>query len=243
MCCCCFFTSLPLKKILRLAGLPSCGILHLLHLFCTLSLYFLPHSTSPLLPVGIPKKKSTSLQHSAQLSSVKRNPFCDQDSSLDSNGHRPVVGCVIWHTEWGWAILCYCIQISPALHDPNLADGYVSLLGGAGAFILYPHITHCHCAKTHKTLSGQISAPLLAFPLRVHRSLIVGHVSLWDRLPSMQVDQSPASALRHYFWPYRHLRTIGMGRGRGRQVSLRQYVDAVPRLKRQLEVPVVHGVL
>lgn len=34
-----------------------------------------------------------------------------------------------------------------------------------------------------------------------------------------------------------------MGRGRGRQVSLRQYVEAVPRLKRQLAVPVAHGLL
>lgn len=168
--CCCFFTSLPLKKILRLAGLPSCGILHLLHPLVHSFYIFYLTAQYPLLPVGIPKKKSTSLHHSAQLSSVKRNPFCDQDSSLDRNGHRAVVGCVIWHTEWGWAILCYCIQISPALPDPNLADGYITLLGGAGAFMLYPHITHCHChcAKTHKTLSGQISAPLLAFPLRVH---------------------------------------------------------------------------
>lgn len=70
-----------------------------------------------------------------------------------------------------------------------------------------------------------------------------GHVPLWDRLPSLQVDPAPAHTLRHYFWHYRHRRHLRMGRGRGGQVALRQYVDWVPGEERPVAQQVAHGEL
>lgn len=58
----------------------------------------------------------------------------------------------------------------------------------------------------------------------------------------MQVDCAPAVTLRHYFRHSRHCRHVGMGRGRGRQVSLRQYVGAVPRQEQRVDLQDAHAV-
>ena len=59
----------------------------------------------------------------------------------------------------------------------------------------------------------------------------------------MQVDPAPAPALRHYFRHYRHRGYFGMGRGRGRQVSLRQHVGAVPWQERSVGMQITYDEL
>lgn len=106
------------------------------------------------------------------------------------------------------------------------------------------------CVKTH-TAPGYITGAPRALPtarpsllrFSAPHAPIVGHVPLWDRLPPLQVDRAPAAALRHYFRHHRHRRHLGMGGGRGRQVSLRQHVGALPGQERRLDLQDAHGQL
>lgn len=104
---------------------------------------------------------------------------------------------------------------------------------------------YCLCAKTQKTNTPVCTAPRVpALPPLCPgpQTPVVGHVSLRDSLPPLQVDPAPAAALRHYFWHNRHRRHLRMGRGRGREDPLRQYVGRVPRQERCVGAVVPHAV-
>lgn len=152
---------------------------------------------------------------------------------------------VTWHGEWGWAWFSSNRQTSPALQVPKQVAlfTWVGCLSGI-------HATPADTASAPRRTSHYIIGRTTPrFPTAspslcpAPQTPIVGHVSLWDRLPPLQVDLAPAAALRHYFWHNRHRRHLWMGRGRGRQVSLRQYVGPVPRQERPVGEQVAHGVL
>ena len=121
----------------------------------------------------------------------------------------------ILHTQ----VSCFCLFASGIRTTP--CDSFLRK-DAQGASIY--NRTGPHRASPTSSSSG--SPPLLRASTHTP---IVGHVSLWDRLPPLQVDRAPAAALRHYFLHNRRRRRVGMGQGRGRQVSLRQYVEPVPK--------------
>lgn len=135
-------------------------------------------------------------------------------------------------------------QISPALQVPKQLILHTQVQCFVFCFFISGIRTtpfdSAFCAKTHRkpvyitgpdcTARHQPARPCSPPLLRAStHTPIVGHVPLWDRLPPLQVDRAPAAALRHYFLHNRHCRRVGMGQGRGHQVSLRQYVEPVPK--------------
>lgn len=149
----------------------------------------------------------------------------------------------VWHSQRGWARLPSHSQTSPALQVLK----QVRITHSGGVVNWYSHHTRWH-GLAFPQKDGNLSVKPLRHLQHLVRALlpaphapIVGHVPLWDRLPSVQVDRAPAAALRHYFWHYRHRGHIGMGGGRRRQVSLRQYVGQLPRQEWQLEMRIPHG--
>lgn len=130
---------------------------------------------------------------------------------------------------WWWCLSG--IHATPA-HSLNGRKSLAKSLNKTGP---YPHRASVSTAGTSP------ASPPLPLPLPLHTNS--DHVPLWDRLPALQVDPAPAHTLRHYFWHHRHRRHLRVGRGRGRQVPLRQYVDRVPGQERPVGQQVAHGEL
>lgn len=129
---------------------------------------------------------------------------------------------------------------SPTLQVPgqvSLDIGTRRTLGRGGALLYLAALPR---GSGHNTALGNNVELLFALLLLLLQFIVVSHVSLWDRIPSLQVDPAPAPALRHYFRHHRHRGDVGMGRGRGREVPLRQHVGTLPRTERQLGLQNTH---